>query len=103
MAWATLLFVSVLCTSDFALGHDKWANGNPVPTWVKSACCGPDEAHHLDLSQVRKVKSGWRVEGITNIVPEDRVYPSQDGQVWGFWSPDNADAFVQCLFVPSSF
>ena len=99
----TLAVAFLLLLAGRAHGHDQWANNAPVPTWVKSACCGPDEAHQLDPSQVHRVKTGWMIDGLANVVPDDRVYPSQDGQAWGFWSPDAADAFVQCLFVPSNF
>jgi hypothetical protein len=94
-----LAFTSLMLFAEQAAGHDQWANGSPVPSWVKAACCGPDEAHRLTISQVRKVK----IEGIANVVPDDRVFPSQDGWVWGFWSPEGKDAFVQCLFIPESF
>ena len=96
-----LLFLMLI--AERAQAHDQWANGRPVPSWVKSACCGPDEVHQLNLSQVHKVKAGWIIEGIANIVPDDRVYPSEDGTVWGFWAPEGEDAFVQCLFVPLGF
>ena len=96
-----LLFLMLIAKG--AQAHDRWANGRPVPSWVKSACCGPDEVHQLNLSQIHKVKAGWIIEGIANIVPDDRVYPSEDGTVWGFWAPEGEDAFVQCLFVPLGF
>ncbi len=30
-----------------ASAHDMWSNGDPVPSWVKKACCGPEDVHHL--------------------------------------------------------
>ena len=98
-----LAFTLLMLFAERAAGHDQWANGSPVPSWVKAACCGPDEAHRLTLAQFHKVTTGWAIEGIANVVPDDRVFPSQDGWVWGFWSPEGKDAFVQCLFVPESF
>jgi hypothetical protein len=35
--------------------HDYWADGKPVPNWVKTSCCGPADAHHLRPDQVHKV------------------------------------------------
>jgi hypothetical protein len=36
-----------LCAGNRAYAHDQWANGDPVPAWVKRACCGPHDIHHL--------------------------------------------------------
>ena len=37
-----------------AHAHDHWDNGEPVPAWVKTVCCGPNEVHHLRPEQVRR-------------------------------------------------
>ena len=37
-----------------AYAHDYWRNGEPVPSWVKVACCGRTDAHHLLPDEVRR-------------------------------------------------
>ena len=66
----------------FALGlllpasaHDVWADGSQIPVWVKSACCGKDEAHLLRPSQVHKVEGGYRIDGYPLIVPDTSALP----------------------------
>lgn len=85
-----------------AFGHDKWASGEPVPAWVKAACCGPNDAHHLQLGQVHREKGGYRVDGYPEIIPYDTVLPSQDGEIWGFWTDwsDTQKSRVFCFFMP---
>lgn len=82
--------------------HDVWADGSPVPRWVKSACCGPVDVHNIDISDLIRVQGGWMIRGLDSVVPDNRVYPSQDGQVWAFWPPIGKLAPVHCLFIPWS-
>ena len=37
--------IPLLALAGPAAAHDVWADGSPVPAWVKSSCCGP-AAHH---------------------------------------------------------
>ena len=37
-----------------AHAHDSWDNGEQVPVWVKTVCCGPNDVHHLRPEQVRR-------------------------------------------------
>lgn len=82
--------------------HDQWANNTPVPKWVKSYCCGPQDVHELDISQVHRVKGGWKIDGVDSLVTDERVFPSQDGEVWGFWTTYGPITTVHCLFIPWS-
>lgn len=66
--------------------HDFWADGTAVPVWVKSSCCGADDAHLLREDQIHVLSDGIHIDGRENIVPYDKVLPSQDGQIWGFWN-----------------
>jgi hypothetical protein len=87
-----------------AAAHDQWADGSPVPAWVKSACCGPSDAHMLAFDDVSLEDDGWHIRGINTIVPRDRVLPSQDGQIWGFWNPAlGPDVTIYCFFAPMEF
>jgi hypothetical protein len=47
----TLLIVAWLFPN-FVYAHDYWFNGKKVPSWVKSACCGPTDAHRLAMSNI---------------------------------------------------
>jgi len=85
-----------------AAAHDQWANGEPVPAWVKRACCGPDDAHHLSPEQVHFSTSGWRVDGYNGVIPNGAEQPSPDGSYWIFYRTysDGSQTNVYCFFVP---
>ena len=94
MKWfAVILWISP------AFAHDYWANGQPVPAWVKSSCCGPEDAHLLREDQVHALSDGIHIDGLTTVVPYARVLPSQDGQIWGFWNENlGKQAPIYCFF-----
>lgn len=84
--------------------HDVWSNGEPVPAWVKKACCGPEDVHHLSPDQVHLTSAGWRVDGYPDIIPMAKAQPSPDGGYWIFYRTlDNGDkSIVYCFFTPFS-
>ena len=84
------------------LAHDEWADGSPVPAWVKSSCCGPEDVHHLTAQQVRAMADGWHVEGYKDVLPYGKELPSQDGDYWIFYKnyPDGTQTPVYCFFAP---
>jgi len=82
-----------------ASGHDLWANGMPVPSWIKTACCGPSEAHRLVASQVHALPDGYHVDGLSTVIPYSRVQPSPDGEFWGFWNSYALNPVVFCFFA----
>lgn len=85
-----------------AHAHDRWANGEPVPAWVRRACCGVDDAHHLQPSQVRNTAAGWQVDGYHAAIPNGSELPSPDGSYWIFYRDfsDGSQSNVYCFFVP---
>ena len=84
-----------------AQAHDRWADGSPVPPWVKSMCCGPNDVHELAEGDAWQENDGWHFRDLDAIVPDSRVLPSQDGHMWGFWYPAaGRAAAVYCFFVP---
>ena len=84
-----------------ATPHDFWTNGDPVPPWVKSACCGPEDVHHLRPGAVHIAPDGYHIDGLKRVVPLNRVLPSPDGQYWGFWNPLlEPDPTIYCFFAP---
>jgi len=106
LAFWTLVFMLL---AHHARAHDQWADGTAVPAWVKSACCGPNDAHMLDPSQVSQVQCGdnkqcWKVEGFPDLVPDDQALPSQDGHFWAFYHTyESYISSMYCFFVPMSF
>jgi hypothetical protein len=104
LARVLLAGILISIASGRSQAHDTWANGMKVPAWVKAACCGPEDAHRLDIGDVTEVKDGWKVDGLAGVVPRERVYPSQDGYVWVFYSPNypNAD-HAYCMFIPMAY
>jgi hypothetical protein len=92
-----------------AWAHDQWADGSPVPAWVKSKCCGERDVHHLKPEQVHRVDGGYLVDGHDGVIPLSQTDPSQDGDYWIFGStvrsgddpPKIGD--VRCFFIPLSY
>jgi len=82
--------------------HDVWSNGDPVPAWVKAQCCGPSDAHHLTAEQVHVTGEGYRLDGYSRLVREDRLLPSPDGSWWVFYRnfADGTQSTVYCFFGP---
>jgi hypothetical protein len=85
-----------------AAAHNEWANGQPVPAWIKAACCGPADAHHLRPDQVHDEGDFYTVDGyfggpnngkIYKTVnmgnrrsePNPSIISSQDGDYWIFY------------------
>ena len=98
MKW---LFVSAVLMASPAMGHDNWANGQPIPAWVKSYCCGPEDVHHIPASAIHVMADGYHIDGIQTVVPIEHALPSQDGDYWGFWFPSaEPDPVIFCFFAP---
>lgn len=95
---AVVLFSSIAPASS----HQQWANGDPVPAWVREACCGVSDAHHMRADQVHVVQGGYRIDGYRQIVPEAKMEPSPDGEYWIFYRdlPSGDQSSVYCLFGP---
>ena len=88
-----------------AHAHDRWDNSEPVPPWVKTVCCGPNEVHHLRPEQVRRNAIGDYVVDIYPFpIPARVALPSQDGDYWLFFYEDfGIYGRVRCFFVPALF
>jgi hypothetical protein len=96
------------------LAHDYWADGKPIPNWVKASCCGPADAHHLRPDQVHRVSDDYYevddYHGNGGKIPFSQALPSQDGDYWIFYRDDAANVSgssgqseVYCFFVPMDF
>ena len=97
-----LFAIAAIVISSLAHAHDRWANGEPVPKGIKSACCGPNDVHHLSADQVHATPAGWRVEGYPDVIPMGTEQPSPDGEYWIFYQTfqDGEVSKVFCFFVP---
>ncbi len=82
--------------------HERWASGDPVPAWVKAQCCGPADAHRLTAGQVHLTPEGYRVDGYSRAIKQDRLLPSPDGSWWVFYRDydDGSQSTVYCFFGP---
>ena len=82
--------------------HERWASGEPVPAWVKAQCCGPADAHHLTADQVHVTPDGYRLDGYSRVIREDKLLPSPDGSWWVFYRDydDGSQSTVYCFFGP---
>lgn len=101
-----LLLAAALALASPAAAHDEWANGDKVPDWVKSSCCGPADAHHLTPDQVHRVSDDYyRVDGYRGTIRASSALPSQDGQYWVFYRDDGHgyQSGVFCFFLPMAF
>jgi hypothetical protein len=99
-----ILAASLLLASS-AFAHNEWTNGAPVPAWVKNACCGPEDVHHLTAEQVRAMKDGWHVDGYPRVLAYGQELPSEDGDYWIFYrinmsGEDVSYSPVYCFFAP---
>ena len=117
--WSTKLMclIGMLSVTTSASAHDQWANGKPIPDWVKRACCVEDY-QTIDERRVHRVIGpdamtqewgllGYRVDGFHNLVPVDRRFDSEDGLTWIFYGIPNSDDLgmsdmkpaIYCLFT----
>ena len=86
--------------------HEVWANGKFVPAWVKDACCGPTDVHHLRPDQVHRISDDYyMVDGYHDRIPARLALPSQDGDYWIFYRDNvgGSQSGVYCFFVPMNF
>lgn len=96
-----LLLSATILASFPAMGHDTWADGSPVPPWVKAQCCGTQDVHHLSAGRVHIMADGYHIDGIKTVVPMTRALPSMDGDFWAFWSPlGEPEPVIFCFFAP---
>jgi hypothetical protein len=105
----TTLWLSVLVFLIFgfllamraAHAHDRWSNGEAVPAWVKNACCGPSDVHHIPAEAIHLRADGYHIDDIGTVVPEKEALPSPDGTYWGFWAPvAEPNPQIYCFFAP---
>ncbi len=92
---------AILLMGSGAHAHRVWADGTPVPEWVRNACCGPSDVHHLVPAQVHVTPTGYRVDGIHELVPFAKTLASEDGEYWIFYrNYDDGTQYVFCFFAP---
>lgn len=95
---AGMLAVLALCL--YAAGahaHEAWIDGTQVDPQTKRYCCGNNDAFHLEPSQVRVTRDGYKLD-TGETIPFERTQPSPDGEFWKFvWGGQ-----VQCFFAPVS-
>jgi hypothetical protein len=104
---ARLIALAMLFAAVQAQAHEQWADGSAIPSWVKSACCGPQDAHVIDSGDVSgpDAHGYYRVKDVGIPVPGDHVFDSQDGSTWVFYAPNlpPSQRYVYCLFLSRSF
>ena len=107
--WIILLFgffLGIANAITAANAHELWRNGDPVPDWVKQSCCGAEDLHNFDVSEVRIVQGGYLIPGWPKVIPFDKVLPSPDETVWAFYrlvDPNDLDSYANvmyCFFAP---
>lgn len=80
--------------------HDFWSNGEAVPPWVKTWCCGPTDVHRLEPRAVHIMADGYHIDGLSVVIPMSRAMPSPDGQYWAFFDASAPEPFVFCFYAP---
>jgi hypothetical protein len=107
-----LPIIAALALAPRASAHDQWADGKPIPDWVKASCCGPADAHHLTPEMVHDEGEYYVVDGyhgriakMIGLTPNPSIIPSQDGDYWIFYRDDGAagQSNVYCFFLPVGF
>ena len=92
---------SIAIAATKAHAHSFWSNGEEVPAWTKSYCCGPSDVHRLEPSAVHIMPDGYHIDGIKTIVPMDKAMPSPDGQYWAFFNTKYGDnPIIFCFYAP---
>jgi hypothetical protein len=99
---AAVLAVLLVVAARRAPAHDVWANNEPVPAWIKSACCGEADAHVLEPGDYWIDKEGFHIKAVNRVVDLDKILPSQDGKVWAFYSVVGENVNVYCVFYSGS-
>jgi hypothetical protein len=102
---ATALSAWLALSLTDAHAHEHWNNGEQVPAWVKTACCGPNDVHHLRPEQIRRNAAGDYVVDIYPwAIPAHMALPSQDGDYWLFFYEDfGVYGRIRCFFAPALF
>jgi len=109
MSWSVVKRLLVIAFSlvhaHLAHAHDVWVNGTPVPSWIKAACCGPADAHHLTPDQVHRSDDYYQVDGYHVPIPAKFALPSQDGDYWIFYrqGKDGFQSGVYCSLCRWNF
>ena len=103
--WPTVGLVVALVVCALGLtrahAHDRWANGQDVPSWVKEACCGVADVHHIPAESIHLLADGYHIDGIKTVVPEKKALPSPDGTFWVFWNEaGEPEPVIYCFFAP---
>lgn len=84
-----------------ARAHDRWSNGEELPTWLKVFCCTKADVHRLNSSAVHAMSDGYHIDGLKTIVPYDRVMRSEDEFYWAFWNPTaEPEPDIFCFLAP---
>jgi hypothetical protein len=101
---SVIALATALALFQTADAHDRWDNGEPVPEWVKTVCCGPKDAHRLRPEQVRRNAAGdYLVDLYPDPIPARFALPSQDGDYWLFLAHVGFLGVLRCFFVPALF
>lgn len=97
---ASALVLASCASPTSVRAHDRWANGDPVPDWVKRDCCSQSHAHHLTEAMLHDRSDGIHVDGYSHVIPYSKVLPSPDGSTWLFYAvhPDRSQGEPICFF-----
>jgi hypothetical protein len=105
--WAlivTIIVLSVLILLQAgvrASAHDVGCDQSPVPTEIKSSCCGKADYHRLDPSQISEDDAGYIVTDGGHVfhISRDKALPSPDGCPAIFYAPTALSPSVYCFFL----
>lgn len=109
LLFAAIALFGVIAISLFwgtpASAHDQWADGNPLPPWVKSDCCGKADVHRYTADQVTEDDNGYHFPDYPDAIPAQRALPSQDQYYYVFFArlPNGMYSSVYCMFAPLTF
>lgn len=85
-----------------AHGEYDWIRQHDYRDLEGFRCCGVEDCHRLPPEALRKAGEGWAVEfrGSVYVYPPERVFGSEDGDIWACISETISDRRPRCLFVP---
>lgn len=79
-----------------ALAHDHWINWGDYKDSLGAPCCGEEDCHVVDSSQVKATSRGYElINGV--LIQYDEVIQSEDSDYWLCKRPDGT---LRCFFAP---
>lgn len=101
----TALLTIALAPAVLAHGEHDWIRQNDFRDPQGFSCCGAEDCHKLPIEALMSTRDGYAVEFLGRLYrySTDRVYGSEDGNIWACITESFGDKKPRCLFIPRMF